>query len=95
MAKGRFSIAAALAVLSFEAAAASSVELPKESPFPESVIAATDGTLFVSSISNGGVLRIKPNGKPEAFVKPGGYGTGTTFGVNLDEKSGTLWVCSN
>ena len=84
------------ATLAGEAAAApSSIEIPRSSPFPESVIAASDGTLFVSSISNGGVLRIAPGHKAEPFVKPGDYGTGTTFGVNVETQTGTLWVCSN
>ena len=76
-------------------AAPTSIELPKSEPFPESVTSASDGTLFASSITNGGVTRVAPGSPPEVFIKPGEFGTRSTFGVNVDEKTGTLWVCSN
>ncbi|HEY0292626.1 MAG TPA: SMP-30/gluconolactonase/LRE family protein [Hansschlegelia sp.] len=77
-------------------AAAGVVPLPEGSPFPESVTAIADGTLFVSSISNGGVLRVAPDGStPTPFFKPGEHDTRSTFGVLADEKTGTLWVASN
>lgn len=77
-------------------AASSIVVLPESSPFPESVTSTSDGTLFASSISNGGVVRAGP-GAPQAevFIKPGDYGTRSTFGVHADEGTRTLWVCSN
>ncbi|MET0313040.1 MAG: hypothetical protein ABW275_01455 [Hansschlegelia sp.] len=77
-------------------AADRTVDLPAGSPFPESVAAISDGTLFVSSISNGGVLSVAPVGStPVAFFKPGEHDTRSTFGVLADEKTGTLWVASN
>jgi len=72
------------------------IELPAGSPFPESVTSAADGTLYVSSLSNGGIVRIAPDGtKPEIFIAPGAFGSAGTFGVNADSKTQTLWVCSN
>jgi streptogramin lyase len=74
---------------------AATIELPKSSPFPESVASAPDGTLYASSISNGGVVRIRAGSAPEIFIKPGAYGTRSTFGVHVDPHSAILWVCSN
>ncbi|TBN51881.1 hypothetical protein EYR15_12550 [Hansschlegelia quercus] len=88
---------AAIAIgLATAAAADSDVTLPAGSPFPESVASLADGTLFVSSITDGGVLRVAPVGStPVPFFKPGEHDTRSTFGVLADEKTGTLWVASN
>lgn len=72
------------------------IRLPDTGRFPENVTSASDGTLFVSSITDGGVLRIGAGGAAAiTFLKPGDHGTRSTFGVLADEKSGTLWVASN
>ena len=63
--------------------------------FPESVTSTRDGTLYVGSFNLGGVLRIAPDGKTDQLVKPGADGTRSTLGVLADEKSNTLFVCSN
>ena len=63
--------------------------------FPESVTSTRDGTLYVGSFNLGGVLRIAPDGKTDQLVKPGADGTRSTLGVLADERSGTLFVCSN
>ncbi|MCC0806110.1 hypothetical protein FPV16_07740 [Methylobacterium sp. W2] len=74
----------------------SEIRLPDSSRFPESVTSVSDGTLYVSSIADGGVLRITGNGEVTTpFLKPGDHGTRSTFGVLADEKRGTLWVASN
>ncbi|HEY1735289.1 MAG TPA: hypothetical protein VGG12_01455, partial [Methylovirgula sp.] len=91
----RLAFAAAVLGLSASSLFAASIELPKSSPFPESVTSTPDGTLFASSISDGGVVRIKPGAPPEIFIKPGAFGTRSTFGVHADAKAGLLWVCSN
>src|SRR5262245_26370822 len=72
------------------------VTLPDSSPFPESVTATSDGTLYASSITDGGVVRAKPGAAmAEVFIKPGAFGTRSTFGVFADEARGLLWVASN
>jgi len=92
----RLAIVAILVLAASTARAATPViALPGDQAFPESVGSTTDGTLYVGSPAAGGVLRIKPGAKPEAWIKPGAFGTRSTFGVLADEKSGTLWVCSN
>lgn len=90
-----FAFMSGLAIASTTSATAATIELPKTSPFPESITSAPDGTLYASSISNGGVVRIRPGSSPEVFIKPGAYDTRSTFGVHADPLSGTLWVCSN
>ena len=63
--------------------------------FPESVTSTRDGTLYVGSFNNGGVVKIAPGGSAEQLVKPGANESRSTLGVLADEKSGTLYVCSN
>lgn len=62
---------------------------------PESVTSTSDGALYVGSFNHGGVTKIVPGGKPEQLVKPGAGDSRSTLGVLADEKSGTLYVCSN
>ncbi|ODA67311.1 Virginiamycin B lyase [Methyloligella halotolerans] len=73
----------------------SEILLPEVHPFPESMTSTEDGTLYVSSFSNGGVLRVKPGGKPEVWIEPGTFDTRSTLGVLADEERGVLWVCSS
>ena len=70
------------------------VSVPDKS-FPESVTSTKDGTLYVGSFNNGGVTKVAPGGKAEQLVKPGANDSRSTLGVLADEKSGTLYVCSN
>jgi hypothetical protein len=69
------------------------VGLPDKS-FPESVTSTKDGTLYVGSFNLGGVTKVA-SGKAEQFIKPGAADSRSTLGVLADEKSGTLYVCSN
>jgi len=90
------SFAMAAAGCATVAAPPATVVLPASSPFPESLTAAADGTLFVSSITHGGVLKIAPGTSTAVpFFKPGEHGTRSTFGVLADDKRGVLWVASN
>lgn len=75
---------------------ATDVVLPATSPYPESVTASADGTLFISSITHGGVLQVAPGSSTAVpFFLPGEHGTRSTLGVFADDKRGTLWVASN
>src|SRR5580765_1005352 len=74
----------------------SSVALPGERAFPESITSTRDGTLFVGRLGEGGVVRVDPGtGAPALFVAPGAAGSRSITGVFADEASGTLWTCSN
>ncbi|QPF86428.1 hypothetical protein IC762_09145 [Bradyrhizobium genosp. L] len=70
------------------------VNVPDKS-FPESVTSTSDGSLYVGSFNLGGVTKISSGGKAEQLVKPGAGDSRSTLGVLADEKSGTLYVCSN
>ncbi len=89
-------IAVAAAGCATPVALPDAVVLPAGSPFPESVTAAADGTLFVSSLTHGGVLKFAPGATTAvAFVRPGEHGTRSTLGVLADDRRGLLWVASN
>ena len=93
-------IALTLASISVLAPAASAetseIALPGDRAYPESLTAAPDGTLYVSSAAVGGVWRIKPQaGMVEEWIKPGAFGSRSTLGVLVDSKANILWVCSN
>jgi hypothetical protein len=90
------SAAMSLAGCATVAAPPDTIVLPASSPFPEALTAAADGTLFVSSITHGGVLKIAPGGSAAVpFFQPGEHGTRSTFGVLADDKRAMLWVASN
>ncbi len=77
-------------------AAPRQVDLPGDHAFPESLTSTQDGTLFVGSFAEGGVLKVAPGATAaESWIKPGANGSRSTFGVLADEKSNTLLVCSN
>ena len=69
-----------------------SVVVPEERAFPESISAASHGTLYVSSLASGGIARIKPGASTaEPWIKPGAFDSRSTFGVLVDERSNLLW----
>jgi sugar lactone lactonase YvrE len=73
-----------------------SIDLPGDRVFPENVASAKDGTLYVGSLGSGGIIRIKPGAaKAEIWIKPGAFASRSIFGVLADERSNTLWACSN
>ena len=72
------------------------IKLPGDRAYPESIAAALDGTLYVSSPAVGGVWRIKPQtAAVEEWIKPGAFGSRSTLGVQVDPAANLLWVCSN
>jgi sugar lactone lactonase YvrE len=78
------------------AAEPSAVTLPGDAAYPESISAASDGTLYASSLASGGIFRVKPGASAaEQWIKPGAFDSRSTFGVLVDEKAGMLLVCSN
>jgi sugar lactone lactonase YvrE len=75
---------------------AKQIALSGDRAYPESIAAAADGTLYVSSLASGGIWRIKPGAATsESWIAPGTYDTRSTFGILVDDKKGLLWVCSN
>lgn len=95
----RASLFSAAAILALGMAGARGAEpaplgVPDKS-FPESVTSTSDGSLYVGSFNLGGVTKVAADGKAEQLVKPGSGDSRSTLGVLADEKSGTLYVCSN
>jgi len=77
-------------------AAPASIGLPGDRVFPESITSTQDGTLYVGSLGSGGIIRIRRGAaKAELWIKPGAFGSRSIFGVLVDERSNTLWACSN
>jgi hypothetical protein len=77
-------------------AARADVVVPGSTDFPESMSASSDGTLYFSSFGNGRIWRAKP-GETQAseFIKSGSNGLASALGVLADDKSNTLYVCSD
>lgn len=87
---------AAVCAVSAAAAAPKTIDVPGAGAYPENVGASSDGTIYVSSFVDGGVVRVAPGAATgEMWIKPGAFDTRATFGVLPDEKAGVLWVCSN
>jgi sugar lactone lactonase YvrE len=71
----------------------SEVPLPGPAFFPESITAAPNGALFVSSLVTGEIVRIPPGlSEPKTFVVAG-VNVGTA-GVMVDPERGVLWACA-
>jgi sugar lactone lactonase YvrE len=85
-----------LAIGASVAPASPAITLPGALAYPESLAASSDGTLFIGSAKMGGVLRVTPGSStPTPWIAPTTFGTRSIFGVLVDERSGTLWTCSN
>ena len=91
-----FASCCAMALIIGEAASAADVVVPGATDFPESMSASSDGTLYFSSFGNGRIWRAKP-GETQAseFIKTGSNGLASALGVLADDKSNTLYVCSD
>jgi sugar lactone lactonase YvrE len=91
-----FAAHVAIGGIAFAASGPSEVVLPGDRVFPESITSKKDGTLYIGSFAEGGVLRVQPGqSKAEPWIAPGAFGTRSTFGLMADERSNILWVCSN
>src|ERR1700722_9336174 len=91
-----FASSCAIALALAGAARAADVVVPGATDFPESMSASSDGTLYFSSFGNGRVWRAK-SGETQAseFIKSGSNGLASALGVLADDKSNTLYVCSD
>jgi len=73
-----------------------SIALPGDQAYPESITATRNGTMYVGSAAAGGVFRIRPHApQAEIWIPPGAFGTRSILGVLADERSNTLWACSD
>jgi len=72
------------------------IHIPGDRVFPESLTSSADGAVYVGSVVGGGVYRAPPGGDTATlFIPPGRDGLHSVFGVYADDRTETLWVCSN
>jgi sugar lactone lactonase YvrE len=91
-----FASSCAIALTLGGEARAADVVVPGATDFPESMSASSDGTLYFSSFGNGRVWRAKPGeATASEFIKTGSNGLASALGVLADDKSDTLYVCSD
>jgi len=70
--------------------------IPGERIFPESLTSTADGTVIIGSIGHEAIYRARPgSAHASLWIRPGAHGIQSIFGVLADEKSNTLWACSN
>src|SRR5262249_5059529 len=72
---------------------ASSLTVPGDTFFPESIAATPAGALFVSSVVTGEILRFRPGSTTAETFVPAGVNTGTA-GMLADTVRGVLWACA-
>jgi sugar lactone lactonase YvrE len=76
-------------------AAPSEIHIPGDHVFPESITSTSDGTIYISSLGDGMILRVPPGGATaEPFVTQG-PNLMSVIGVLADEKTGTLFAYSS
>lgn len=69
------------------------IRLSADFQYPNGITHASDGTLYVGSITSGRILRITPDGKSETFF-PGNDDVFAATSLRLDEPRGILWGSS-
>ncbi|ACK67914.1 SMP-30/Gluconolaconase/LRE domain protein [Rippkaea orientalis PCC 8801] len=70
-----------------------SIALPANFQYPNGIAHASDGTLYVGSITSGQILRITPDGKIETFFS-GNDEVFAATALRLDESRSILWGSS-
>jgi sugar lactone lactonase YvrE len=68
------------------------IELPTSFQYPNGIAHASDGTLYVGSITSGQILRVTPEGTDTFF--PGNDQVFAATTLRLDESRGLLWGSS-
>ena len=69
------------------------VALPGVAFFPESITAAPNGALFVSSLTTGEIVRLAPGSQRATTFVDAGVNVGTA-GVMVDPDRDVLWACA-
>jgi sugar lactone lactonase YvrE len=70
------------------------IALPSNFQYPNGIAHASDGTLYVGSITSGQILRIAPNGEINTLF-PGNKQIFAATSLRLDEQRGLLWGTSS
>ncbi|MEJ1963226.1 MAG: hypothetical protein WDO56_17380 [Gammaproteobacteria bacterium] len=89
-------VAAAVAAVAHAAAPPATITIRGERLITESLTSSKDGSVIVASVMGRTIFRAKPGADTaEAWIQPGTDGMASIFGVFADDKSNTLWACSN
>lgn len=70
-----------------------SIQLPPGFQYPNGIAHASDGTLYMGSVTRGQILRITPKGEVETFF-PGTDEIFAATSLRLDQQRGVLWGAS-
>ena len=77
------------------AAPAADVVIDDQGVFPESLSSTRDGALYIGSIKGVVFRALRREAKATAWIRPtAANGLLSILGVLVDERRGTLWVCS-
>src|SRR6185312_9272021 len=72
------------------------INIPGEKIFPESITSSSDGSVIIGSIGQKQIYRAKPgSATAEVWIPAGTEGLNSILGVFADNKSNTLYACSN
>src|SRR6185312_11476541 len=78
------------------AALPETINIPGEKIFPESITSSSDGSVIIGSIGQKQIYRAKPgDATAEVWIPAGTGGLNSILGVFADNKSNTLYACSN
>jgi hypothetical protein len=78
------------------AALPETINIPGEKIFPESITSSSDGSVIIGSIGQKQIYRAKPgDATAEVWIPAGTDGLNSILGVFADNKSNTLYACSN
>ena len=70
--------------------------IPGERIFPESLTSSSDGAVIIGSIGQKQIYRVRPGSDTaEVWIPAGTDGLNNTFGVFADNRTNTLYACSN
>ena len=79
-----------------QAAAPAEIVIPGERIIPESLTSSKDGSVIIGSVGARTIWRARPGAAlAEAWILPDTDGMQAIFGVLADDKSKTLYACSN
>jgi len=70
------------------------VDLPGEATFPEGILVAENGDLYVTGFGNGSIYRVVDGVEVEEFKASGEDGLSSAVGLQIDEERNRLWVAN-
>jgi sugar lactone lactonase YvrE len=72
-----------------------SIGINDKNVFPENLSHTSDGTIFIGGQVSAAIYKVPPGGTvAETWLKKGTHGMFDIFGILVEERTNTLWVCS-